>query len=346
MKDYEEMASEVLQQRDDYEAKRTQRRKTLHRRLTTTLTALAIILTVGAVGVVGVAAGYLGAAEYFKQLFEDRIDADLSEEQQQIVSENVLEVNQSVTHDDVMMTVEYVLRSRNHLLVHLVVEYPDRLDVTKCQFGDVELRSENGRLLATTYHLCNLDFYRKKNVQYYTIMMAATNSPYTTFAEPYIISDETVTLTFSEIHQNEEGSLEFEVVSDGNWQYELTFDTWEDRYLELVAEPVTGEILNDRMVDLLGERSVVEVTSLRLYELSGIGTYQTLEGKDMVLRIAVVMKDGTMVESNHLVADDRSVSFSLESVIALENVDYVLFGGYKDGNGDWAGAIRFDIPNS
>ena len=65
MKNYEEVGNSVFRRRDEYLAERKERRQAVHRKVTALVTVLAIVLTIGAVGV---GAAVLSGSDWFANL--------------------------------------------------------------------------------------------------------------------------------------------------------------------------------------------------------------------------------------------------------------------------------------
>lgn len=344
MKDYEEMASEVLQQRDDYEAKRTQRRKTLHRRLTTTLTALAIVLTVGAVGVGATA--IISGTDWFAEYYGSKTEGNLSDNQAQYLETNVVNVQQTVTAGGYTMTLGGVCGSRNRLDVYLEVVAPEgtSLEGVNLGLGGKMLTIwKDGQVipLTSTANTGYTDEDPKDNKRTYLIMAHASevHGMETVFSEGGVFS-----LTVNGLHY---GALE-KTVSTESWSFDFELPEQGTGGIKVIQEPVECTTFNWVEKQFTG---TAQVESFTLYEMSGKGTYRLvdIEGKYPDVLVTVVMKDGrTVTQRGGEISEPKMGIYEFEvdlfAPIVLSEVDYVIFGGYEDESGNWVEGTRVDIP--
>lgn len=347
MKDYEEMASEVLQQRDDYEAKRTQRRKTLHRRLTTTLTALAIVLTVGAVGVGATA--IISGADWFKGFYTQTSGGELTDNQVQYLEDNAVDVQQTVTSDGFTMTLGAVNYSRNRLDVYIDVVAPEGTSL-KCvnmgnDFGPFTLwRDGNVIPIDTIAGGIIFDEDENDNKGTYLFMVYAKDIDGKEF---YFSDAGKVTLVVDGLYF---GVME-EQVSDGSWSFDINVEPQSEEGVVVLTKPIVCDAFDWITKEYTG---VMQINSFTLHGMLGRGTYDVLEtvGEDefTYVNVKVVLKDGTTAtatESNYSDPDDngiKTMTVGFREPIILSEVDYVVFGGYEDENGNWVEGTRVDIP--
>ena len=346
MKNYEEMASEVLQQRDAFEENRSQRRKTLHRRLTATLTALAIILTIGAIGV---GAAVLSGSDWFAGFYSEKSGGGLSDNQLQYLTDKTIDVQQSVTSDGITMTLGAVVNSGNQLHMYVDVVAPKDMSLADINLGDFDsfsLCNENGQLvpLSSVAYDYIPDDDELLNTKTYLFMVSAN--------EEYVFSENgPLIVTFDGLWDGEHENSQ--QISDGKWNFEIVFTEKDEQSIEVLSEPIVCDGF-----DWMTKRysGVVKIHSFTLYDMVGIGDYEFLERvkveqKDSPdVNIIVVMKDGSTAVNTGSgwknVHHDGIEKFELRfsEPIILSEVDYVVFGGYEDENGNWVEGTRVDIP--
>lgn len=116
-----------------------------------------------------------------------------------------------------------------------------------------------------------------------------------------------------------------ELVAEGQWCFDITFEDGASRELEMVSEPVLSE------VDLaLGGKALyrqVKVTSIKLKAFSAQITYEYLEpthGAGDFDPIYVVMKDGSEIFMSPSSGHPGVMTFRFYAPIILDEVDYVL----------------------
>ena len=76
MRNVDEFTDEVFRRRDVQVVKQKERRQAVHRKVTALVTVLAIVLTVGAVGV---GAAVLSGSDWFANLYKRETHGELSE---------------------------------------------------------------------------------------------------------------------------------------------------------------------------------------------------------------------------------------------------------------------------
>jgi hypothetical protein len=59
------------------------------------------------------------------------------------------------------------------------------------------------------------------------------------------------------------------------------------------------------------------------------GIYKLTEGDLGIVDVVVVLKNGNEIGTCYRAIYDRTVKYQFRSVVALDEVDYILLGGYK-----------------
>lgn len=329
MKNYEEVASDVFRRRNEYEAAKKLKKQTKHRRRTVMLTAFVIALVIG---VVGTAGAVLSEKNWFADAFAKNFGGALSEKQLQIVERATTQLHQSATSDSITMTVESVIADKNMIHVCLDVSAPEEMVLDLVNLGChhyhqmITVESADGEDLRATAIFEDADDEDglRNTRTYYFLLYIFYND-----GTPYLFTEES-SITM-QIHGLDRAGIE--CVSDGQWSFEMTFDSVLEKGLDIVSEPV-----------ICGQ---IEIQSFCLYEMSASGCYVSMPKKEeeriFLGPVQVVMKDGSVIRDKSRWSGDGEFSVIFRAPIVLENVDYILIGGYENLDGNWVGATKIPV---
>ena len=353
MKNYEEIGRNVFLRREKLLAERKERQQAIHRKVTTLVTALAIILTIGAIGV---GAAVLSGSDWFAELYKKETHEELSEAQLQYLADNTMDIQQTVTSDGITMTLGAVHSSRSLFDVYIHVVAPEGMSLAGVNLGInhvVTFTKQDGQKLMHN----GVSFYYVKdddgrdNTRTYAFRVNALKKD----GEEYnFLQGGPLKMTINGLSY---GGME-SVASYGEWSFELPFSDREEDEKVIITEPVVVNAYSALKKEYVGK---VKITSFTMYNLFGSGTFETVDIEtmenylDVYVNVQVYFKDGTTARANSGWCSKDEVEFmkgkgtgefeaGFSEPIILSEVDYVVFGGYKDRKGNLIDGVIVDIP--
>lgn len=349
MKHYKDVAEEALRRRDEYDVQRNQRKQMLRRKTVTTLVALAIFVT--AAGIVGLAAGYISGADWFKNYFQNRSEKKFTENQQEIIAERVLDVNQSVTADDITITMKSIFFNLNEVYLNFSMETTRDISLEH-RSPDITLRGRDGTYYTSGWHSSSAEYDDENNIMHYVVVMQLQGN--NDYQRNKIMEDGYLrivlnNLKMTEVIEEPEVQIIRIPVSDGEWEFEVTFDEITEIYQPVLSEPITCKVQHYFYKDLILE---VEVKELNAYAMAVRGEYAIISDseKDYPPEIAIVMSDGEEIKYSSSssgkklgISKNSVVEFGYETPINWDEVDYIRVGGYENEKGKWVGAAIVDV---
>lgn len=340
MRNFDEITDEVFRRRDDFETAQKQQKQTARRRINATLTALMIFVAVA--GTVGFAAKFISGTELFKEYFQANGKIDLSEAQDAIIEERVIEVQESVTKDDITVTLDGVLIHRGAAYVYMTLNAPEEISLEHCNASGMIIKNEKGSRLTDSYALGTLEYDSETNTMKYMLRGLSPRCG----TSVYQRSGGEITIVIPGFI---DGSND-QPISESIWEFTVPLTPPEESYVDVLTEPVICE-MEDHWS---GEKAEIQINALRLYELSVDLEFQVLNGVEFRTdpRICVVLTDGTEIftnlsgtDDNHTDSDKLSESY-FESPIVAEAVDYIRIGTMGSGKDAFAffESARIDFP--
>ena len=363
MKNYEEVGNSVFRRRDEYLAERKERRQAVHRKVTAMVTALAIVLTIGAVGV---GAAVLSGSDWFAGLYTKTTKGDLSESQLQYLVDNTMDIQQTVTSEGITMTLGAVNSCREIFDVYIHVVAPEGVSLEGVNMDGMTFTKEDGqevrcsRMMA--YYVKDDD--GRENTRTYAFR----------FSSPLVVENngiiEDVEYIFSQ-----GGPLKMtidyldyageKIIYDGDWSFNLTFTEKDEGEKTIITEPVVVDSYAWGIDVYMGK---AKINTLTMYGMYGEGTYEIAEQEfkigetvgeekrgypyngDLHIDVQVFFKDGTTATSSSSEYRDTDrdgviefrVGFS--EPIILSEIDYVIIGGPRDDNWNLTDGVRVDVP--
>lgn len=349
MKHYKDVAEEALRRRDEYDVQRNQRKQMLRRKMITTLAALAIFVMVA--GSITLAVGYISGAEWFTNYFQGRSEKEFTENQQEVIAERVLDVNQSVTADDITITMKSLFFNLNDVYLNFSIETTRDVLLEYC-YPDMMLKGSDGTHYTSSVRLSSSEYENEKNTMHYVaVMMLQGNND---VQRKKIMEDGYLKIMMSNLERSElveEPELHRIVtqISNGKWEFDISFDEISEIYRPLMSEPVTCQAqhfhFKDRIVEL-------EMQILNGYAMAVRGEYRIISDSewDIPPEITIVMLDGEEIKYSSSssgkklgMSKNSVVEFGYEKPINWDEVDYIRVGGYENEKGKWVGAAIVDV---
>ena len=346
MKHYKDVAEEALRRRDEYDVQRNQRKQMLRRKMITTLAALAIFVTVA--GSITLAVGYISGAEWFTNYFQGRSEKEFTENQQEVIAERVLDVNQSVTADDITITMKSVFFNLSDVYLNFSIETTRDISLESC-FPQAMLKGFDGTIYTSGWTLSSSEYDAENNIMHYVVFMTLRGD--NDVQRKKIMQDGNMRIILSELKRNEiieEPELKRVVIpiSDEKWEFDITFDEITEVYRPILSEPVTCQVQHFRLKDIIVE---LEIQALNGYAMAVRGEYSIISDSewDIPPEITIVMLDGVEIKDFSAKSGRRLevsvIDFGFETPINWDEVDYIRVGGYENEKGKWVGAAIVDV---
>ena len=346
MKHYKDVAEEALRRRDEYDVQRNQRKQMLRRKMITTLAALAIFVTVA--GSITLAVGYISGAEWFTNYFQGRSEKKFTENQQEVIAERVLDVNQSVTADDITITMKSVFFNLSDVYLNFSIETTRDISLEAC-FPQAMLKGFDGTIYTSGWTLSSSEYDAENNIMHYVVFMTLRGD--NDVQRKKIMQDGNMRIILSELKRNEiieEPELKRVVIpiSDEKWEFDITFDEITEVYRPILSEPVTCQVQHFRLKDIIVE---LEIQALNGYAMAVRGEYSIISDSewDIPPEITIVMLDGVEIKDFSAKSGRRLevsvIDFGFETPINWDEVDYIRVGGYENEKGKWVGAAIVDV---
>lgn len=346
MKDYKEVASDVFRRRDAHEAKVRHREK-VFRRVTATLSTIAIIICcVMTIGVGYVFAAGLGIIDDFLGFFENRSGTQLSDNQQQYIEESYAEIGESVTRNGVTVTINGAITDGTmaYILVDIVAptgqnieDLPLGFDI---EFEKLKLEGQEDDHISSVSTGCII--LSDNDGQENTAAMLIQYNVYQFLGSNFSLADgKERTLQLQNLFYHEkEYPYSLCTVAEGKWEYKFAFTAVENKEVELLTAPISGSYSQ-----ISGKQVDATITSILMKGLSA-SVYYTLAPDEVqeagdfgVLRFE--MKDGTeicaypakagqiaQIEDGDLVPNTSShyCTYVFDAPINYENVETLHIG--------------------
>ena len=346
MKHYKDVAEEALRRRDEYDVQRNQRKQMLRRKMITTLAALAIFVTVA--GSITLAVGYISGAEWFTNYFQGRSEKKFTENQQEVIAERVLDVNQSVTADDITITMKSVFFNLNDVYLNFSIETTRDISLEACS-PQAMLKGFDGTIYTSGWTLSSSEYDAENNIMHYVVFMTLQGN--NDVQRKKIMQDGNLRIILSELKRTEfikEPELKRVVIpiSDEKWEFDITFDEITEVYRPILSEPVTCQVQHFRLKDIIVE---LEIQALNGYAMAVRGEYSIISDSewDIPPEITIVMLDGVEIKDFSAKSGRRLevsvIDFGFETPINWDEVDYIRVGGYENEKGKWVGAAIVDV---
>ena len=346
MKHYKDVAEEALRRRDEYDVQRNQRKQMLRRKMITTLAALAIFVTVA--GSITLAVGYISGAEWFTNYFQGRSEKEFTENQQEVIAERVLDVNQSVTADDITITMKSVFFNLNDVYLNFSIETTRDISLEACS-PQAMLKGFDGTIYTSGWTNSSSEYDAENNIMHYVMFMTLRGD--NDVQRKKIMQDGNLRIILSELKRTEfikEPELKRVVIpiSDEKWEFDITFDEITEVYRPILSEPVTCQVQHFRLKDIIVE---LEIQALNGYAMAVRGEYSIISDSewDIPPEITIVMLDGVEIKDFSAKSGRRLevsvIDFGFETPINWDEVDYIRVGGYENEKGKWVGAAIVDV---
>lgn len=327
MKHYNEIAENVLRRRDEFDAKKKRRQQAMHR-AGTVLTAIAMIICVlGTIGTCYVVAVYAGAGEWFKSYFRNQDDPTLTTEQQEFIDDSAAKEIQSVTCNDVTITVKSAITDGRVAYVLLDIVAPNDMVLDDFNLssdpilgnGTSYIDIDDGDGLANTASM---------------VLRLYTSSP--RFSNFSYFGKNSLNLLLKNLYRRQETSPFTKItLVRGEWRFLIDFDCPNNvEYLDILKEPITVYGAN-----LYGDPYPFILTSFRLRGLSAECLYTFPEGTTQQASdfgdFQIVMQDGTIVNAHPKSATAQTSGsteenplgdcfYLFDAPVVFDEIDYIL----------------------
>lgn len=129
MKNYREVAENVLRRRDEYQAKKDRRQKILHRAGTALSVVVLILCFLGTAGTWYVLAAHLNFGDWYKNYFHNNSDPTLTTHQQDYIDKTAVGIGQSVTCNGITVTVESAISDGHTAYILMDIKAPEDMDL-------------------------------------------------------------------------------------------------------------------------------------------------------------------------------------------------------------------------
>lgn len=327
MKHYNEVAENVLRRRDEFESKKKRRQQAIHR-AGTILTAIAMVICVlGTIGTCYVVAVYAGAGAWFKSYFRNQDDPTLTTEQQEFIDDNAAKEIQSVTCNDVTITVKSAITDGRVAYVLLDIIAPDDMVLE-----DFNLSSDP--ILGNGSSYINIDDGDGLSNTASMVLRLYTSSP--RFSNFSYAGKNTLNLLLKNLYRRQETSPFAKItLVRGEWRFLIDFDYPNNvEYLDILKEPITVYGTN-----LYGDSYSFILTAFRLRGLSAECLYTFPEGTTQQASdfgdFQIVMKDGTVVVAHPKSASAQTsgsteeyplgdCTYLFDAPVVFDEIDYIL----------------------
>ena len=361
MRNVDEFTDEVFRRKDVQVVKQKERRQAVHRKVTALVTVLAIVLTVGAVGV---GAAVLSGSDWFANLYKRETHGELSESQLQYLADNTVDIQQTVTSDGITMTLGAVNCNREIFDVYIHAVAPEGVSLEGVNMSNMTFTKEDGQEVncssMTAYYVKDDD--GRENTRTYAFR----------FSSPLVVDGvfENIEYIFSQggpMKMTING-LDYageRVFSVGEWSFDLTFTEIDEGEKTIITEPVVIDSYAWGIDVYMGK---AKINTLTMYGMYGTGTYEIAEQEfkigetvgeenrgypyngDLHVDVQVFFKDGTTATSSSSEYRDTDgdgviefkVGFS--EPIILSEIDYVIIGGPRDENENLTDGVKVDVP--
>ena len=301
----------------------------LRRRRTTALLAAAFLVSMLALTAFASSDGTFRLREFFVQ----RSDPVLSENQLDYIDQYAVPIQQSQTCDGYTLTLDTAISDGIYTYIRIQLTAPEGTILDDQYYGPLErsLTNEDGEKFRSAGNgFDNIDTDPTDNTVtlIYTIYHASWDP-----GNYDSIFDETWTFRFEGLkaHNNfysEETGFLFEEknLSDGIWEFSITFPEQGNGEICFITEPVTCPCQVNLGIQGLHYEDV-EITGLNVRALSAVLTFRHPKAEVLNGRfdsIFAVMKDGSMAKLIEATNAPNHLTFQFAAPIVLEDIDHIL----------------------
>lgn len=262
--------------------------------------------------------------------------------------ERVLDVNQSVTVDDITITMKSVFFNLNDVYLNFSIETTRDISLEAC-FPQAMLKGFDGTIYTSGWTRSSSEYDAENNIMHYVVFMTLRGD--NDVQRKKIMQDGNMRIILSELKRNEiieEPELKRVVIpiSDEKWEFDITFDEITEVYRPILSEPVTCQVQHFRLKDIIVE---LEIQALNGYAMAVRGEYSIISDSewDIPPEITIVMLDGVEIKDFSAKSGRRLevsvIDFGFETPINWDEVDYIRVGGYENEKGEWVGAAIVDV---
>lgn len=340
MKSVNEIANNVFRRREEYLSQK-KRRKMLFQRISAIIPiCLVVVLMMATLGTCYAFAVGIGIADDFLNFFEGQSESVLSVSQQKHIEEAVAEVGESITCNDVTVTVKSAYADGPLAYIMLDVEAPESvsLDAYGLHFDTAArdlLRGNNPEkyLNTTGFGTADIIVADKDDNENTTTIMLRVNTlrlpgSQFSFADGY-----TRTLILDTLSAYEETYPYTQyTIADGTWKFNIDFVDVNQGEKELLSTPIQMQAIRGCSTDGMP----VTVNSIRMQGL-GLTFYYDVNTGDTPEAgsfgpVQIQMKDGTRINARPGMClslgkeygSDYTCSYIAESPIVFADVDCII----------------------
>lgn len=340
MKSANEIANNVFRRRDEYLSQRKQRKIIFQRISAIIPICVVVVLMLTTLGTCYAFAAGFGIVDDFLNFFEGRSERVLSASQQAHIEEAVAEVGESITCNDVTVTLKSAYADGSLAYILLDVEAPESvsLDAYGLHFDTAArelLRGNNPKKYLNTTGFGTADIIvadNDGNENTTTIMLRVNTlrlpGSQFSFADGY-----TRTLILDSLSAYEETYPYTQyTIADGTWKFNIDFVDVNQGEKELLSTPTQMQAIRGCSTDGMP----VTVNSIRMQGL-GLTFYYDVNAGDTPEAgtfgpVQIQMKDGTRIDAHSNMSlslgkesgSDYICSYIAESPIVFADVDCII----------------------
>lgn len=271
---------------------------------------------------------------WLRDFFAQRSDFILSDNQKKQIEENTVTVQSSQTQNGYTLTLDAAISDGVYTYIRFQLTAPEDVVLDAKSYApqnwkELELINENGEafkgsgcwdtvddgpgdnvvsIIYTRFHMTDEDNYD-------SILGHTWNLHIDGLKGNYIHNDGTPDMTFEEVD-----------LTDGVWEFEITFPEQGNEAVEFITEPVVCPTYTN--IGIKGwHYADVTITSLKVRALSASLTFRHPKEENINGRfdeIYAVMKDDSMAKLNPASSGPNHLTFQFDAPIVLEDIDHIL----------------------
>ena len=307
-----------------WEAPEPLRKSTFHRRKLMALLTAAVIVSMLAL----TAFASSDASFRLWEFFVERSDVVLSESQHQFVEENAIPIQNSQTRDGYTLTLDTAISDGICTYIRFQLTAPEGTILDARSYDAREhtwLTSTLGNKFPGSGGWDTVDDDPTDNTVTLILKLFHgwdEDNYDTIFDHTWKLRFDGLEATYLHNPWTPEMTIEEVPLSDGVWDFRITFPKQGNTEIEFISEPVT---CSGNVNGFFKEN--ISITSLRVRSLSAVLTFrhpmaEALNGEFET--IYAIMKDGSMAKLNSATGAPNHLTFHFDAPIVLADIDHIL----------------------
>lgn len=271
---------------------------------------------------------------WLRNFFAQRSDFVLSDSQKNYIDENSVAVQSSQTQNGYTLTLDTAISDGVYTYIRFLLEAPedvvlDARSYAPQNWGELDWVNENGEAFKGSGGWDTVDDGPGDNVVslIYTLFHMRDEDNYDSIpGHTWKLRIDGLTGQYIHNYGTPEMNVEEVDLTEGIWEFQITFPEQSNEAVEFIAEPVDCPLYTN--IGITGwHYEDVAITSLKVRALSAALTFRHPDREQVngdIDPIYAVMKDGSMAPLNPASGAPDHLTFKFDAPIVVGDIDHIL----------------------